>query len=123
MYARLCVVLFVFLCGCAASQRADRAHYSDTVIIEAEILACSDASTAYDLIWRLRPSLMFRATRGVRRNYPVVVYLNNMRLVGVKSLELISARGLREIRYLDPGAATVRYGTGHAAGVFVITFY
>jgi|GEM_PF-541017 len=77
------------------------------------------ARTAFDLVRRLRPTWLTRrgsaSTRA--RDFPVVVYIENVRRGDVESLRSIPADGVRELWFVEAIQATQRWGTGHTAGV------
>lgn len=103
--------------ACASASQSGTARRNRNVITAEEIQTV-DASTAMDLVRRLRPSwLQFR---GARVGYPVV-YLDGGRLGELSMLAQIQTEGVAEIRYLSASDATQRFGTGHSAGVILVT--
>lgn len=51
----------------------------------------------------------------------ILVYLDNSRLGGTQYLEEISLGSIEKIEFIEPAAATFRWGTGHAHGVILFT--
>lgn len=95
--------------------------------IEAEMVRFS---TTYDLIRVLRPGML--VTRDVIRESrsPVTipqagrgmrVYLDGVPHGGVETLTMIPASSVASVRWLSGVDATIRYGTGNAAGAIVVT--
>jgi hypothetical protein len=50
----------------------------------------------------------------------VIVYLDHSRLGNIEMLRTISIPTIRSMHYLDPGAATQRWGAGHSHGVILV---
>ena len=114
------IVLVALLASCAASNSSQGKKFSSSSIT-AEEIAQSSAKTAMDAIELLRPSLLRqRGSRGHNRIVPVV-YLDNIRYGDVASLKDITASSIQEIKYLKATDATLRFGTNHMGGAFVIT--
>lgn len=114
--------------GCASAGASPAARQNQNVISSEEITA-SSATTAYEVIQKLRPN--FLRTRGAVHGAPVggtnniemvdlVVYLNENRLGGSEQLRQISTTDIREIRYYGASEATTKWGTGHSAGAIQI---
>ena len=114
--------------GCASSGGSSAAMQNQNVISSEEITA-SSATTAYEVIQKLRPN--FLRTRGAVHGAPVggannietvdlVVYFNENRLGGSEQLRQISTTEIREIRYFSASEATTKWGTGHSAGAIQI---
>lgn len=77
------------------------------------------SGTAYDVIRRLRPEFLSRAkARGVD-DLPIV-FLDGIRVGEIDVLRTIGVTGLREIRWLGPDEATLRFGTGYPAGAICV---
>ncbi len=93
-------------------------------VITAEELERSDIGSAYQAIERLRPRfLRVRGPSSIQDPAAdrVVVYVDNSRIGYADVLRDMQASEIREIRYLNAGEATSRFGTGHAAGVILVT--
>jgi hypothetical protein len=52
---------------------------------------------------------------------PVVLYVDNVKMLDMTGLSTIPATRVREIRYINASDATTRWGTGHASGVILVT--
>ena len=91
--------------------------------------AANQLATAYDIVYRLRPSMLSRQVTSAPGNRAAIwqaqsgvkVYLDGIPYGGVQSLTTISANVVRDVRWLSPLDATTRYGTGNAAGAILIT--
>ena len=93
------------------------------LILEGEIAAAPDEN-AFDLVQRLRPSMLRpRAPAGSPEGEGggIVVYLDNVRLGGTEALRNVQRQTVREIRFLNAGDATMRWGTGHPSGAILVT--
>jgi len=53
-------------------------------------------------------------------NTKAVVYLDEVRFGDFTSLEQISVFSIKEIEYISPSEATLKFGTGHSGGAFLI---
>ena len=93
-------------------------------LILGEELAGSSAENALQAVRLLRPS-MLRARGGSSGDATgasnIVVYQDGVKLGGPGSLESISTISVREIRLINAGDATVRFGTGHTMGAILVT--
>jgi hypothetical protein len=128
---RVGALLALTLVGCAppsASARARQTHLYE--ISQAEIEAqLGKAGSAYDIVRRLRPSMLqSRGHEGPQSRSPVweanssiKVYLDGLRYGGVESLETIPANTVLEVRWLSATDATIRFGTGNPAGAIAVT--
>lgn len=118
-YLALCSALVV-LSACAQRGGPDLRvgpSHSFGVITEAEI-AESQARTAYDAVERKQP-LFLTSKVDLAPNADRQVYLNGVRLGGIRELRLIPAREVKEIRFvraIDGGA----YGVGRSGGAILV---
>lgn len=112
----LAVGLFATACvsGGSASPSRSRARGSANLIVEPEI-AAAGAETALKVIERLRPTML--QTRG----NTIKVYLNGSLIGNTSMLTSIQAISIKQIEYLNGYDATTRFGTGHDAGVILVT--
>lgn len=126
----------LLLAGCAAASapqaggtapapaRVERGSLN--LITSAEIEAAgADMLNAYDLVERLRPTMMrFRnQTAGTRSTGDVlgpVAYVDDQRLGALDLLRTVMRASVREIRYLSATDATTRFGTGHPSGAIQV---
>lgn len=93
-------------------------------LILGEELAASAAENALQAIRLLRPS-MLRA-HGGSASAPtgaadIVVYQDGVKTGGPSSLESVPTISVREIRFINAGDATIRFGTGHPMGAILVT--
>jgi hypothetical protein len=106
--------------GCAPAGRPARHNApprsSAHAITAREIGAATSSATAYEAILRLRP--LWLSGRGAGRP---VVYVDNIWRGGFEELYRISLADIQEIQLLRGYDATTRWGTGHAAGVILVT--
>lgn len=108
--------------GATATPRP-AAQGSANVIVESEI-AGSGAANAFEVIQRLRPS-MLRARNGSisesGSGVDIVIYLDGTRLGERAALTSVPVVSIREIRCINASDATTRFGTGHPLGAIVVT--
>ncbi len=107
---------------------------SANLITEDEIAALGGSvQTAFQVVQRLRPAMLrvragqttgTAASDGIgSSNAPVAdvsVYLNGQRLGGLSSLDQITVRQIRQIRYFNANDATTLLGTGNTGGAIQI---
>jgi hypothetical protein len=122
------LALLALAVGCASSGAS--AGKQNPNVITTEEIGQSTASTAYELIQRLRPNYL--RTRGAVHGSPtasgenrletvdLVVYLNENRLGGTDQLRQMPISEIREIRYYSASEATTKWGTGHSAGAIQV---
>lgn len=128
MWRRVSLVILVALggTGCAAASSSTRpvASAGRDVITAAEIVAAR-VTDVYQAVSQLRPEFLRkrRATAMASYNTPqVVVYLDGMEYGYAESLRQMPLHMVRQIRYLSPTEANLRYGRHHPAGAInVIT--
>jgi len=122
----ICILLVGFF-SCSSSSSTSKSTYSRTsnVIYEEEIQSQS-ATSAYDLISRLRPHWL--RGRGIKSlisptaSYPTV-YVNGVRHGTIESLNNLSAENITMIHYLSAADATTRYGQDNVGGAILITYF
>ena len=115
-------ILSIILFSCASWTEVDSSRGSRFIISETEIRE-SSATNAYEAIQQLRPGLLDRDQRRSIDMYTssgVIVYLNGVRYGDKESLKSISALQIEEIKYLSASEATVKYGSDHSGGAFLI---
>lgn len=91
-------------------------------VITAEEIAKTNANTAAEVVERLRPSwLRGRGVASVSggKDLPVV-YIDDAPQGGLEQLGRISARIIREIRFVSGSDAAVKYGLGRGGGVILV---
>ena len=112
-------------------------HRDRNAAIAREEIERSGAANAYEVVQSLRP--VWLRTRGlskldelttvegdlevtVRPGAPTIrVYLDGAQVGGVEALRQIAAPAVASIGYLNPTAATMRWGSGHDHGAIVVS--
>lgn len=119
------VILFLAIgsVGCAYPPGgAEHSRGGADLITSAELDELGAASTALDLIQRLRPNwLRTRGAVSFSQNSPIMVYVDRVRLGGPRTLTQIPASTVESIQFLDAMAATRQFGTDHANGAILVT--
>lgn len=98
----------------ATESRATRG--AANLITEAEITG-SSVQNALEAVQSLRPAMMRPRPGGG----PVMLYLDNVKMMDLNVLSTVPAGRVKEIRYINAQDATTRWGTGHASGVILVT--
>ncbi len=114
----LCVVSAVPACASGSSSRGTTPPDRSSLGID-EIRPFSHG-TAYQVIRALRPEWLEVQPRTVTLGAQRRVYLDDLHLGGLETLEQISASSIAAIYYFDGPRATQRWGSDHAAGVIQI---
>ena len=89
---------------------------SANLITEADIRATS-YQNALEIVENLRPAMMRPRPGGG----PVMLYLDDVKMMDLNGLTTVPAGRIKEIRYISAQDATTRWGTGHASGVILVT--
>lgn len=108
--------------GCASTGGGSGG--GDRNLITAEDMADMQHVSALDAVRRLKPNWLRR--RGVdsfRGSFPMAVVVNGVVAGGVRILESYRCGDVKEIRYLNARAATMRYGDKAGGGAILITTY
>ncbi|MFH0988417.1 MAG: hypothetical protein V1799_00180 [bacterium] len=119
------LVACVFLLfGCAGTTDAVKSTSSSDILTGTEIETTS-AYSAMDAVRIKRPTfLRARGPKAIgsvsRSNIKPVVYINGAYHGELESLNNILAATVKEIRYIEPGNATMQYGSGHVAGIIMV---
>lgn len=92
------------------------------VIAEAE-LAAAPESDLYTAVERLRPAFLRTQGQSTMQGTSVAinVYVDGGLLGDVNTLHQLVPSEIREVRYLNPSEATMRFGTGNLAGAILVT--
>ena len=107
----------------AAAQRADPPRRSRDLITADEI-AAHPARDAYDLVQRMHPEWLrghASATNVYGRTDPVMVFVDGVQAGTVAELRGLKAEAVGEMRFVASEEAVARWGTGHSAGVIMVT--
>ena len=96
---------------------------NDSQLITRDAIAETQYITAYEVVYALRNLWLKSKGQDNFDNVSAVqVYLGFQRLRGgVEELKDIRASTVESMRYLDPVAATGRFGAGHLSGAIVVT--
>lgn len=110
--------------ACASSGKPPR-HLANANLITADDIARVGATNALEAVQRLQPRMLEKRRGPTSINLEdqaqINVYVDGTRMGGIDALPLVQAAAIVEIRYLSASEATIRYGTGNAAGAIVIT--
>lgn len=117
-------LVFAALLSCSAQRLASGPRPDPQLITENEVVA-SLATTAYELIHRLRPNfLTYRGETSFERSksqpYPTV-YVDGQEFGPIGTLRNIPASQIATIRLYRSWEATTKFGSGNLGGVIAIT--
>jgi hypothetical protein len=90
------------------------------LITEAEISA-STYQNALEVVQNLRPTMMRPRGTTAYGPQPVVLFVDDVRMVDLNGLATVPASRVKEIRYINARDATTRWGTGVGSGVILVT--
>lgn len=102
------------------------ARGSANLILNSEIeSAANDINNAYELIERLRPTMLrprnlSTGAGGDGSTYGIVAYADDVRLGDLDQLKTVMRATVYEIRYINATDATTRWGTGLTNGVIQV---
>ena len=116
------LALLLLLCACASTGGVSSAAGGRADLLTEEQLREQSFNTAYEAVLSLRPNWL--RTRGVdsfRSPGQVQVYVDNMRMGGVSTLEQIPAIAIYWIRWYDGLDASSRWGLDHGNGVIYVS--
>lgn len=95
----------------------------DRAVITSGEIRGMQVTNAYDVVQLLRPWwLNQRGTNilGEQRDETIAVYLDGTRVGGIPALREMRAEIVHSIRFMDPAAATFRFGAGHSHGAILV---
>jgi hypothetical protein len=116
---RLATVLLLAAC---ASGGGTTSAGGNRALLSAEELQTEVGRTLEDVIRQRRPQwLRTRGSTSMDGEAESAVYQDGTRMGGPSFLRTINAEAVESVRYLTPGEATTRFGTGHANGAIVVT--
>ncbi|MFQ5603095.1 MAG: hypothetical protein ACE5HS_07480 [bacterium] len=116
---------FVFINACSSTSKS-RSQSQDKYVITNEVITNSSATNAFEIIQQHRPQWFIRIpSRGTKSLYTddashPVVYMNDVRRGKIETLRQISSQAVKEIRYLKPREASLRFGLGHTGGAILL---
>ena len=95
---------------------------TSNLITESEVASMlGQADNAYDLVDRLRPTMMrARANTQQGESIPVKAAVDDRLLGDLTQLRTVPASQVKEIRYLSGTDATQRWGTGFISGAIQV---
>ena len=114
--APVAVLVVVSSCSLPPVPQSSLVPRPSGVLSEASI-ANADGSTAYDVVARLRPSVV-AATSG--QLFAPTVYLDGLRLCGISEMQMIPAAGLVQVRFLSATEAYSLYGSQAGRGGAIV---
>lgn len=108
--------------GCAPRQPStDTTPRSDRNLLTTDQLRGQTYQNAYEAIQALRSTwLKPRGSDSFNSPSVVVVYLDNVKLGGVETLQSLQLSTIQFIRHYDASAANARWGVGHASGAIQV---
>lgn len=123
------VMVITSACASGSSSGGQRMSTTRDVITQEEIAArAADASTAFQIIQKLRPQML--TGRGYTMSTPndptadqmvPKVYVDNVMFGEMSSLNNVAATQVLEVRFISARDATTRWGTGHVGGVILVS--
>lgn len=124
-YFNVLIILIVGVVACSTTSTRKRSVRPSSYVITAEEIENTSASNAFEAVQLLRPQLLHQ--QSYRTNVSItqgqqtaIVYLDEVRYGTFESLRSISTFSIAEIRYIKPNEATLRFGTDHAGGAFMV---
>ena len=94
----------------AVNDAADLGTHARASVITAEELASVEGPGTVDAVRRLRPAFLRGSVRTSRASPEIAVYVDDRYDGDVTSLETIPVRVIRQIVFLEPVEAHVRFG-------------
>ncbi len=111
------IALALLVAACSTSGTGDSGPRRNRNLITAEELAELDAIySVHDAVRRLRATWL--SGRGSNRPR---VFIDGVDLGGIEVLQNYRIDTVREIRFVPPSDATLRFGTGFGGGVIEVT--
>ena len=114
-------IAFLLASACAPGRVQNAGNDSERITLFE--LNSITVSTAHQAVQRLRPQFLRdrNATASARTNEAIVVYVDDSRMGGIDALNQIPASEVVEIRRLNPGEATQKYGSRQMGTVIAVT--
>jgi hypothetical protein len=120
---RSILVICSTLLAAACAPRAVNATGTHNIITAEELARAGDVNL-YDAVNRLRPTFLrprMAPTTGVQLQEMSVYYDGMLMREGLAHMKEIGARGVQEVRYLEPQQANARFGVSNSGGALLIT--
>jgi hypothetical protein len=117
------IVALLFLDACSGSGAGTTpgVKYDRYVLTESEI-GQTDAATAYELVQLKRPEFFRPQVPKITGGAAIpIVYVDGNQYGVPDDLVKIPGHVVKEVRYLKPVDANLRYGAGHAGGAILVT--
>ena len=119
---RFAAVLVLAACASTGGGGGSSAG-SDRTLLSGEELQVEIGRNLEDVIRQRRPTWL--RTRGSTSfqepgDGEIQVYVDGTRMGGLAVLRTVTAEGVESVRFLNPGEATTRFGTGHPNGAIVV---
>ena len=119
--AYLTLSLLLVLGACASAGRVGPTQGRSDLLVEDQIRGQS-YSTVYDVIVALRPNwLRTRGTDSFNTPTQIQVYVDNMRVGGIATLQQIPTVSTYYVQWYDGLEASARWGLGHGAGAIYVS--
>lgn len=115
MRTTVLMLLVVGLTACAARSN-ESGPPPDRNRITSEEVRASNAANALRLVQQVRP--LWLSQRGIKD--PVVLYINEARVGSADRLVEYPLEAIDELRHVDAGEATRRFGIGHRSGAIIL---
>jgi outer membrane receptor for ferrienterochelin and colicin len=113
-FAFLALVLLVAACSTAGTGESGPRRNRNLITAE-ELAELDGVNSVYDAVRRLRATWL--SGRGANRPR---IFVDGVDLGGLEVLERYRIDSVREVRFVPPADATLRYGTGFGGGVIEI---
>jgi len=123
MKRRLHPAALVLLLASCASSGSQTGTSRNRNVISADEIAGISATTASDIVHKLRPNwLRSRGPVSASRNTPEVpvIYIDEVRSSDPGALDRVPSQIVHEIRFLSGSDATTLYGMGHGGGAILV---
>lgn len=122
----LVIALLALTTACASASSgasAARTARDRDVLTSEEIMTSAGGGVedVYEALRRLRPHFLQGRGTSSMQSTGVAVYFENTPAGSVEVLKGLRIEHIREVRFLNSSAATLRFGTGHTDGAVVVT--
>jgi hypothetical protein len=119
--ARSTLSLVLVLGGCASAGAGGVPQGRSDLLVEDQIRGQA-YSTVYDVIAALRPNwLRTRGADSFSAPTQIQVYVDNMRVGGIGTLQQIPTVSAYYVQWYDGLEASARWGLGHGAGAIYVS--
>ena len=119
------LVLGLLGTACASTGSAIRpVGFAGREVITAAEIVASRVQDVYQAVVQLRPEFLRRRSLTFSQPYrtaEIMVFLDDMEFGTTESMRNIPLARVRQIRYLTPSEASLRWGGQHPGGVILVT--